>query len=329
MLKLNDLTPINLASEKEKFFASNFKYNPQFIYEREISKEELLKYGKPKIWYLILAKIILNKYKKFRNNSSAKESVAQEILTNKEIQEFFIKHLSQYGLEHDYKIVFSKGFVSRVAVNLKNKEIKILETIKISKEEIEAILAHEIDTHLLRQYNYEQQVWFRQKNKFGFKEHLRTEEGLAVINEMISKNQVLAYKAAANYLAIDLAIKKDFVTVFNFFYELWQDSERAWIWTLKKKRGITDTSQKGAYTKDLVYFEGLMEVLRYLKKNNFDPSELYYGKINLKDTKKAKKLSLKHNLVLPKFFVQNQEAYKKAVLEIIKNNWTLKQSIID
>jgi hypothetical protein len=31
MLKLSELVPLNLASEKAKFFAANYKYNPQLF----------------------------------------------------------------------------------------------------------------------------------------------------------------------------------------------------------------------------------------------------------------------------------------------------------
>lgn len=319
MLKLTDLTPVNLESEKEKFFASDFKYNPQFIYEKDIPKEELTKYGKPKIWYMFLAKRIL---KKLLNKKYLIEQIEnkRKFLDQDYIEDLIEKRLLFYDLNNKYKIVFSKNFVSRISVNNKERTIKVCLPIIIDRNEIEAVLNHEIDTHVVRQINYEQQTWYKKRKSNGFKPYLRTEEGLAAVNELITSEHKLAYKSAVNYLAVDLALKKDFVAVFNFFYEIWKDPERSWIWALKKKRGMTDTSKKGAYTKDLVYFEGLVEVLNYLKKNNYDPSELYYGKIDLKDVKKAKKLSVGHKLVLPKIFVQDKEAYKKAIMEIIRNN---------
>lgn len=319
MLKFNDLIPVNLESEKAKFFASNFQYNPQFIYAKDISKKDLVKYGKPKLRYIFLAKRVLKKY--LKEKELIKQSENKQLdLGQVETKSLVEKKLQIYGLKDKYQIVFAKDFISRFAVNNKNKLIKIRLPITINQNEIKAILNHEIDTHIVRQLNYEKQLWFKKKKKNGFKAYLHTEEGLATINELISSEHKLAYKSAINYLAINLALKKDFATVFNFIYQIWPDPERAWTWTFKKKRGITDTSKKGAYTKDLVYFEGLVQVLNYLKKNNCDPSELYYGKLNLEDIDKAKKLNPLKNLILPELFTKDPELYKQSVLKMIKNN---------
>lgn len=319
MPKLSDLVPINLASEKEKFFASNFKYNPQFIYQKNISKKELLKYGKPKLWYLFLAHRILKKYLKGRNLTDQK--IEDKIfLDQDEVEDLIEERLGAYNLVDRYKIVFSRDFISRIAVNNNNELIKVRVPIMIDKNEIEAILNHEIDTHIIRQLNYEKQPWYKKKKSNAFRPYLRTEEGLAAVNELIASKHRLAYKSAVNYLAVDLALKKDFATVFNFFYKIWCDPERAWTWTLKKKRGVRDTSKGGAFTKDLVYFEGFMQVLHYLKKHSCNPSDLYYGKIDCRDINKAKKNRSKEALILPKTFTNNEDAYKKAVAEIIKSN---------
>ncbi len=319
MPKLSDLIPINLDSEKEKFFAANFKYNPQFIYGKNTSVTELMKYGKPKFWYLFLAKRILKKH--LKEKDLAKQIIDGKVFLDQDrIEDLIEERLLIYNLQNEYNIVFSKNFISRIAVNNIDKLVKVRLPVVIDQSEIEAILNHEVDTHIVRQLNYERQTWFKNKKSNGFKAYLRTEEGLAAVNELIASEHKLAYKSAANYIAVDIALKKDFQTVFNFFYQTWQDPERAWTWTLKKKRGIEDTNKKGAFTKDLVYFEGFIEVLKYLKKNNCDPSELYCGKIDLKDIENAKKLGLSEKIILPKFFTEDPEGYKKAVLEIIKNN---------
>lgn len=320
MIKLKDLVPLNLAEEKAIFFDSGFSYNPQFVYKIKINQSELVKYGKPKFWYLFLAKKILKKYQQSSKYQSAESIAAQQFLTQEKVYETILTRLAQYGLEKEYQIVFSENFVSRVAINLKNKEIKIVLPIKITKDEMLGILAHEVDTHLLRQYNYERQAWFGKKKKYGFKDYLRTEEGLAIINEMISGNNYLAYKSAMNYLAVDIALKKDFVAVFNFFYQIWQDSERAWTWTFKKKRGLTATNKKGAYTKDIVYFEGFIKVLKYLRKNNYDPRPLYYGKIDVDDLNKAKKLKNDHQIKLPIFLQNDFKNYQEKIKELCANH---------
>ena len=315
MIKLKDLVPTNLAVEKEKFFANNYHYNPQFEYDKHISRKELEKYGKPKLKYLFLAKRIVRKYKKQKISNNTEKNISKQLLENK-----ILNYLQEYNLENTYKIHFSDQYISRIAVNFKEKLIKIREPIIIAEDEVEAILNHEIGTHALRQENYERQSWYKKKKKYRFKEHIRTEEGLAIINEMLNNKQKLVYKSAINYLAVNIASHGSFVRVFKFFNKYWQDPERAWIWTLKKKRGVRDTSRKIAFSKDLVYFEGFVKVIKYLKKHNFDPTNLYYGKLDLDDINKAKKMNPDYQALLPKFFTDNPELYKEKVKQIAKEN---------
>lgn len=318
IVKLSELTPSNLHEEEEKFFANGCKSNPQFTYQREFSKEELEFYGKPKLWYLFLAKRIVKKYQKSAESQDYLENKPKDYLNQQQLEEIIRNKLDSYNLSNVYQIIFSDTFVSRIAVNNKNKQIKIRLPINITIEEIKPILSHEIDTHVLRQINYEKQPWHGKKKKHGLRSHLMTEEGLAVINELVVNGNKLALKSAVNYVAVDLALKKDFVSVFNFLDSIFHNKERAWTWAVKKKRGMLDTGKPGAYTKDLLYFEGFVRVLEYLVKNNFDSSKLYYGKIDYRDVNRMIKDSEK-NLLLPTM-LQEKSAYRKAIGEIVKEN---------
>jgi hypothetical protein len=73
----------------------------------------------------------------------------------------------------------------------------------------------------------------------------------------------------------------------------------------EKNRGLTDTSQKGAFSKDLVYFEGFIEILKYLQKNDADPSKLYFGKIAVQDIKKVEKLAIVQPILYPNFYCRS------------------------
>ena len=52
---------------------------------------------------------------------------------------------------------------------------------------------------------------------------------------------------------------------------------------------MCDTSQKGGYTRDYVYFEGYLEVKKHLEKYPQDFDKLFIGKIKLKDLKTLKR----------------------------------------
>lgn len=59
--------------------------------------------------------------------------------------------------------------------------------------------------------------------------------------------------------------------------------------TLKVKRGLEDTSKKGAFTKDLVYFAGYLEIKDFVSKGG-DIKNLYYGKYSLDDLELIKQV---------------------------------------
>ncbi len=311
---LSDLVPTNLLEEKKKFFESNFTYNPQFKYKKIIPHSYLIKYGLPKEPYLSLAQNIVD-------NHIAKPKSPKKYLSQNQIEQKIAESLSQYDLEEKYRIVFSNEFVSRVAVNTKKQIIKLKLPLQITEDELNGIIAHEIETHLLRYENYTKQPWFRKRKKYGLSsDYIRTEEGLAVLHETMAKQNKSLFKTALNYLAVDLALQSDFVTVFNFFSKNFdQDYERAWSWTVKKKRGITDTSKPGAFTKDLVYFEGINQLIEWLEDNEYDLEKLYVGKISIDDMKKQIDHNTKTNL--PSLFMENKNNYKKQIQNIkLKND---------
>jgi len=319
MLKINDLLPLNLQEEKIKFFASGYTYNPHFVYEKEVNQTELTQYGKPRWWPLMQAKWIARRDAKNRL-SSINFVKSSQFINQVEFNRLLEDKLKTYQLENQYEIVFSKQFVSRISVNLKTQQVKVQLPIQIQRDEVAAVIAHEIETHILRQENSKKQIWHGKKKKFGLTSHMRTEEGLAVANEMIMGGNTTAYKQAVNYIATDLALHDSFARVFAFYIQMWGDPERAWLWTVKKKRGLTDTSQKGAFTKDVVYFEGLLKVLHYLKKNHYDPRGLYLGKIDVDDIKKIQKLNPSKEILLPEFLKNNLADYQEKAALLCKNH---------
>ena len=45
MSLISNLIPLNLETERERFFASDGHYNPQFVYRKNYSPKVLTKYG--------------------------------------------------------------------------------------------------------------------------------------------------------------------------------------------------------------------------------------------------------------------------------------------
>lgn len=80
------------------------------------------------------------------------------------------------------------------------------------------------------------------------------------------------------------------------------DLERSFQTALRVKRGLEDTGQKGAFTKETVYFSGYLQIQNFVSEGG-DLKDLYIGKFNLKDLQKVKSLPhLEKPFYLPKFF---------------------------
>ncbi len=319
MIKLKDLLPTNLQTEKDKFFAMGGDYNPQFQYQKKIAKSALNYYGKSQWQYRRLAKKIINQAQK--EQLFLQDQTLNSNLDQKNTQRLIINYLKDYSLANKYDVVFNQHFTSRFAVNFKENTIKIRLPINFSEKSLSNTLNHELGTHVLRQENYLRQPWYHHKNHFGFANHLRTEEGLAVIHQYLNSDQQLVYKTALSYLGCQLASRADFKTVYQFFYHYLKNSQKAWSQALKNKRGLEDTSLAGGFNKSLVYLEGFAQVLQYLRRHHYDPSPLYYGKLAIQDIKKAQKMNPQYQLILPKFYTDNPLAYQQKVKNVGKRNF--------
>jgi hypothetical protein len=106
------------------------------------------------------------------------------------------------------------------------------------------------------------------------------------------------------------------VDVWNFLSTYVQDFERHWTIAFRQKRGLNDTSKPGGFSKDLAYFEGLVDTWHWLKKNDFDPTLLYWGKMALEDVDLARKMNPQFEPQLPLFVTKRFPEYQLAMKDI-------------
>jgi len=314
---LQTITPINLLEEKEKFL-SDTSYNPQFKYSEPIDQKKLYKFGQPQKKYLELAQKIVDEAYHNRNEQDLvmmKGPVQTQAQVTKKIKSF----LKMHHLEKRYEIVWSSSFISRVTIT--SKTIKLKSIAEFRKDDTIGMLYHEIGTHALRRLNYEKQPWYKKKKKNGLTtNYLRTEEGLAALHSLIPLQYKSAYATALRYLAVDISQQKSFSELWKFLTRYVDNIETRWMICVRQKRGIENTSKSGGYTKDLVYFEGMVEVCKWLSENNFDPTQLYFGKIATQDTEKTVTLNPSFKPILPSFYMLSPEEYQNNLLKIGKLN---------
>ncbi len=191
--------------------------------------------------------------------------------------------LKRYKLSH-WKIKFLSNAISDIQIT-KRHVILLKKGARFRANRLQAVLVHEIGTHIFRFENGKSQP-FRIFER-GTAGYLKTEEGLAIWNQNQLKLD-LGYKflkPAYFIVALYLGKKMGFCELFHFMKDTYDFSDnRAWKICVKVKRGLTDTSQKQVFTKDSLYFRGNQEIERFIEQGK-DIKDLYVGKIRTGDLK--------------------------------------------
>ena len=310
------LNPTNYLAEKEKFWADP-TYNPQFQYPEPTTIEELQEFGLPEEKYLDLALEVLKKSYYGRNEQDLFMMEGPR-MNQEQVNEKVEYFLRMHHLETKFEVVWSSSFISRASMTADT--IKLRLPVDFHKEGLIGMIYHEIGTHGLRRINYEQQPWYKHKLKYGFADHLLTEEGLAVLHALIPHSFKSTFIGAIRYVAISYAQDHSFSELWQLLGKSIQDEERRWNVTFRAKRGLTDTSQPGGLTKDLVYFKGPFIVWQWLKARNYELKPLYFGKVACEDVDKAIALNPQFEPLLPSFYVTNPEEYARELEKIGTEN---------
>jgi len=319
MSLISKLTPINLDAEKQRFFELNFRYNPQFQYSESIKLNWLTKYGLPETKLIQLAnKVVKLAYKTY--NYMELNRPKSKILTPDQVYKLTKRFLKIHQLNKRFQIVIDRNISSKAAVT--GKLIKFYPNVKFDHESLLGTLYHEIGTHVLRRINYEKQPWYKRKKQYGLTHnYLKTEEGLAVIHGYLPRQNKLMHRSALKYLAVEQAQKTSFRELFVWVNQYLNDPQQSWRSCVRLKRGLIDTSQPGGFTKDLLYFAGFVKVWQWLKKHQFDPTELYYGKVAIEDLELVKKLQPHYQPILPSFYIVDKKKYTQQLREMGQVNF--------
>lgn len=187
---------------------------------------------------------------------------------------------------HGWDVEIVKGQAAGIRVLEKRDKI-FVNNNPISEAHLERGKLHEIHQHVRRYEGAKKQPYKLFRNLPG---SLPTEEGLALITEkeagLLSTNALR--NCALNVIAVHLSLHGSYDEVLKELVKHSpEDTARK---TLKRaKRGLKDTSQKGAFTKDYVYLQGLFDLEDYLAKGG-DKDLLYTGIIGIQHLPIVKKL---------------------------------------
>ncbi len=309
MSYMSNLTPVNLIEEREKFFQDQ-TYNPQFQYTKQFSEEELTKWGVPNPTIVSHSFAQLLHPESFSSVST--ENYINEEYISKKITEFNQKqHLSE-----PLQVTFSTHLVSRCAVSLRRIDFQL--PIQYTKETFAYLCRHELETHILRRLNHKTLNWPENKisdeEKSGFQ---LTEEGLATLHTYLDSQDKVLLRTYLSYIGVYLSLHYSFSEMYQKLRSLGCSTQRSWNISVRNKRGITDTSQKTAFTKDVVYLEGALQVWNWIVNQHNDARDLYIGRLSLADIEKFRThIDIdKNQLRYPSFF-DDIDSYRNKIAEI-------------
>jgi len=232
--------------------------------------EELLKISREKVFSL----------------KEDNQKILWEPLTLSAIEKTIEKYLAEkkiYGVD----IVFSYTNLSRISIIMwKNIKISISKHGIFREKELLSILAHEIDTHLVRHLNGVKSG--RNILKSGTGNYLKDEEGLAIYNaSKILPQEYEKDSMYKKYYLVKEAENHDFKKTFELFKFIYpeKETERLFKWVLRIKKGIEYTSKKHigtTFMKDKSYLEGYTNIKHRIEQGKID-DKIYKGKVKITD----------------------------------------------
>lgn len=181
-----------------------------------------------------------------------------------------------------------------VAYKKNGVHINISANAKIAKNELPAILEHELGVHLQRYLAGKKTGLKIFETGVGY--YLRDEEGLAVyksfqrLPDNYEKNAMFF-----NYYLVAHADGLSFSQLVGLLRSIYPERpwEKIFSSASRFKRGIQNTSVSGvsgtAYQKDKIYLDGYNLVHEWVE-NGGDPNLLYFGKIKISDLSLIAKL---------------------------------------
>ncbi|XP_064375370.1 microtubule-associated tyrosine carboxypeptidase 1 isoform X2 [Dromaius novaehollandiae] len=185
---------------------------------------------------------------------------------------------------------------------------------------LEGMLRHEIGTHYIRGVNNTRQPWHSSEGRkqYSLKPANPTEEGLASLHSVLFRKQPFLWRAALLYYTIHQASRLSFSALFQDLEQYVQDAGVRWEYCVRAKRGQTDTSQPGCFSKDQVYLDGILRILRYRQTIDF-PLLAALGKVSYEDVNRLKKFGVLEKTRIP-HFMQDLERYMKQLDHIVTTN---------
>lgn len=190
------------------------------------------------------------------------------------------KILQDYGLPH-WHVHLKEHLVSDISAG-KRHALFLRQDITFTPQRLERIVAHEIETHILTAENgkYQPSKLFQ----IGFANYLETQEGMAIYAQECRKGCLPLAARRVSYLTLSVcySLHDSFRNVFEKLQSHGLTEASAFRMALRAKRGLGDTGEPGAFTKDILYLKGYRRIESFIQDEG-ELKKLYVGKVALED----------------------------------------------
>ncbi|KAL3993411.1 sialic acid synthase [Sarotherodon galilaeus] len=316
------LRPLNLEQEKQAFFQSDYKYEPQFEYAQPEPRSVLDKYREGSGLFLEQAVGIMEcVLRKFGSYENFEDVTGGSVLPKSQVWAAVRKYLQKEGCVGEVVVRLSEELLSQAVMVVESCRPTLTINLSGARQHwLEGMLRHEIGTHYLRGVNNSVQPWATAEGRkqFGLKPANPTEEGLASLHSVLLRKQPYLWRAALLYYTVYHATSMSFSQLFSHIARFVQDPDVRWEYCLRAKRGQTDTSQPGCFSKDQVYLDGILRILRHRRTIDFKMLTSL-GKVSYEDVERLRHLAVLSKTRIP-HFMRDQERYLQHLDHIVTIN---------
>ncbi|MEK7528145.1 MAG: tyrosine/phenylalanine carboxypeptidase domain-containing protein [Patescibacteria group bacterium] len=316
---LSRIRPINLVSERRKFFEHTshspiFRYKP-FPFQSVVLKKNLhaIKTDRTPLGMIFQHKIdelmlklslieaigdaklftslsedlygkitssILTKARNRRKFHSMPLPTSLQIYDAEEAKKILQQVFQKYGLKR-WRVAIKQSLVTDCTAGKRNT-LFLRKAARFSRFKIERLIAHEIETHIFTAENGKLQPY--KIFNMGLAQYLETQEGLAIFAQEQKREVPITIHgwSAISVLATAAACSGSFSDVYHKLINEGLPPKKAFRLTARIKRGLCDTSEAGAFTKELIYFSGAEKISNFAHGAS-DITKLFIGKVAVKD----------------------------------------------
>eukprot|EP00062_Callorhinchus_milii_P019974 gi/632975127/ref/XP_007904052.1/ PREDICTED: uncharacterized protein KIAA0895-like homolog [Callorhinchus milii] len=305
------LRPANVEEEKERFFKSDFTYDPQFEYVESNASSMVVRYSVASDRFINQAVRILQcALKQYGSYENFEVATGGSVLAKSKIWASIRKYMQKEGCAGEVVVRLSDDLLSQAVMMVENSRPTLTINLGGARQYwLEGMLRHEIGTHYIRGANNQRQPWCGAvgRKRMGLKPANPTEEGLASLHSVLFRKFPFLWRAALLYYTVLQASQMTFCQLFHDIVRFVEDPNTRWEYCVRAKRGQTDTSQPGCFSKDQVYLDGVLMLLRYRKTIDFKLL-MALGKVSFEDVDELKKHAVLDRTRIP-HFMQDQERY--------------------